>query len=67
MSVVLTLQLIQSRSVNAHAEELRDKFVLHEGKKQLKIKAFGDRHHFDYAWMADKFSDMLRDNASVLY
>ena len=52
-------------SINANAEGLRDKFVSHEGKKTLKIESFGDRHNFDYAGMADTFSEMLKRDVCI--
>ena len=51
--------------MNAHAEELRDKFVSHMGKETLRVQTLGNRHNFDYSRMAEVFSDMLKERVSV--
>lgn len=46
--------------VNGHAEELRDKFVAHKGKKELKVEVTGrDRWSVDYEWIARAFTELL--------
>ena len=49
-------------SVNAHAEDLREYFVAHEGKKELLIFTDGTRHTLDFAWMARTFARMLDEH-----
>ena len=48
--------------VNAHAEELRNKFVSFEGKKELEIKADGNRWSVDFGELAHRMSYMLEEN-----
>jgi len=48
--------------VIAHAQELRSKFVAHEGKKKLKIIVGGTRYTVDYGKIAQWFGDLLREN-----
>ncbi|THU90809.1 hypothetical protein K435DRAFT_968487 [Dendrothele bispora CBS 962.96] len=38
--------------VNANTEALRSIFVSHEGKKELTVEAFGDRHTVDFGHLA---------------
>ena len=38
--------------VNAHAEELRDKFVAHEGKQKVVVRALGTRFTVDFGYLA---------------
>jgi len=45
--------------VNAHSEELRDKFVAHEGQKDLVINMVGDRYTVDYGWFAEAMGRLL--------
>ena len=49
-------------SVNAHAEELRSKFVAHEGQKQLTVTAMGDRYSVDFGKIAQTMGDLLKEN-----
>lgn len=48
--------------INAHAEELRSKFVAHEGKKELEVTANGSRYTVDYGDMAKQMSELLKKN-----
>lgn len=48
--------------VNAHAEELRDKFVAHEGKKLLEIRTSGTRYTVDFGALAKQFTQLLAEN-----
>lgn len=55
-----------SLSINAHAEELRQTFVAHEGKKELEVKGLGNRYTVDFAGMARKMGYLLEKNVSRL-
>ncbi|KAH6915752.1 hypothetical protein BKA70DRAFT_1178945 [Coprinopsis sp. MPI-PUGE-AT-0042] len=48
--------------VNAHAEELRDCFVAHEGKKKLTVTAFGDRYSVNFGDLARQMTDLIDAN-----
>ena len=48
--------------VNAHAEELRSRFVAHEGKKQLEVKAARSRYTVDFGRMAQRMTDHIDQN-----
>ncbi|KAL6715521.1 hypothetical protein ACLMJK_006482 [Lecanora helva] len=48
--------------VNAHAEELRGKFVAHKGKKKLEIKMVGTRYTVDFGWFAEEMGRLLEKN-----
>ncbi|KDQ09113.1 hypothetical protein BOTBODRAFT_58894 [Botryobasidium botryosum FD-172 SS1] len=48
--------------VNAHAEELRDRFVPHEGKKPLVVHGSGTRHTADYAGLSQQMADLIHEN-----
>ncbi|KAK8070445.1 hypothetical protein PG997_010648 [Apiospora hydei] len=49
--------------VNKHAEELRGKFVAHEGQKELLIKYENvTRHTVDFADFAQNISDLISEN-----
>ena len=48
--------------VNAHAEELRGKFVSFQGKKELEIKEFGNRWTVDFGALAQRMSYLLEQN-----
>jgi hypothetical protein len=50
--------------INAHAEELRHKFVAHEGKKELKVTAVGTRYTVDFGEMSRQMADLLDKNVS---
>ena len=51
-----------SSYVNAHSEELRDKFVAHEGQKELEIKMVGTRYSVDFGWFAEEMGRLLEKN-----
>jgi hypothetical protein len=48
--------------VNAHAEELRDLFVEHEGKKELVINAIGNRYTVDFGSMSHQMGQLIQEN-----
>ena len=48
--------------VNAHAEELRSRFVAHEGKTLLEVKAAGNRYTVDFGRMAQRMTDHIDQN-----
>jgi hypothetical protein len=48
-----------SAYVNANAEQLRDKFVEHEGKKHLALMYGGTRHTFDFGIFATGMGELL--------
>lgn len=49
--------------INAHAEELRGKFVSHEGKKELEVKfAIGNRYTIDYGIFAKRMTLEIEKN-----
>ena len=48
--------------VNAHSEELRDLFVAHEGKKELRIDMEGSRYTVDFGWFAEEMGRLLEKN-----
>ncbi|KAF8954844.1 hypothetical protein BDZ97DRAFT_1862717 [Flammula alnicola] len=48
--------------VNAHAEELRHYFVKHEGKKELTVKAFGNRYSVDFGALAKQMIEKIHEN-----
>ena len=56
----------RSPSVNAHAEELRTKFVAHEGKKTLTVTAVGTRYTVNFGKLAEALGEQLRQNVSSL-
>ena len=51
-------------SVNAHAEELRSKFVAHDGKKELVIEEVGTRYTVDFGLLAKRMAGLLKENVS---
>jgi Domain of unknown function (DUF4419) len=51
-------------SVNAHAEELRERFVAHEGKKELVVYASGTRYTVDFGDMARQMTSLIDENVS---
>jgi len=52
-----------STYVNKHAEELREHFVAHEGKKELWITYdTGDRYSVDFGVFAKEMSHLLQQN-----
>lgn len=49
--------------INAHAEELRGKFVAHEGKKELEVQFhIGSRYSIDYGVFAKKMTLEIEKN-----
>ncbi|KAH6915754.1 hypothetical protein BKA70DRAFT_469420 [Coprinopsis sp. MPI-PUGE-AT-0042] len=48
--------------VNAHAEELRDRFVAHEGKEKLTVIATGNRYSVDFGNLAKQMTDLIDQN-----
>ncbi|KAE9388555.1 hypothetical protein BT96DRAFT_927035 [Gymnopus androsaceus JB14] len=48
--------------VNANAEELRDKFVAHKGRKHLEVYAVGTRYTVDFGSMAQQMTGLIRQN-----
>ena len=53
-------------SVNAHAEELRDRFVAHEGKKELVVRTAGSRYTADFGNVARQMTELIDQNVSPL-
>ncbi|KAK5096093.1 hypothetical protein LTR70_001503 [Exophiala xenobiotica] len=52
-----------SNYINAHAEELRQKFVEHEGQKELKIEYYAaDRYSVDFSVFAREMAKLLERN-----
>jgi hypothetical protein len=48
--------------INAHAEELRDYFVAHEGRKELVVKEFGTIHSVDFGLLAQRMTHLIQEN-----
>jgi hypothetical protein len=48
--------------VNGNAEQLRKQFVSHEGKKELVIKAAGNRYTVDFGSMARQMTNLIDEN-----
>ena len=49
--------------INNHAEELREHFVEHKGKKELTVRRVApDRHTVDYGVFAQEMTDLIADN-----
>lgn len=51
-----------SSYINKHAEELREKFVAHEGKKELEVVVQGTRFTVDNGSLAREMSYLLEKN-----
>ncbi|MCJ1250375.1 hypothetical protein MMC30_007601 [Trapelia coarctata] len=51
-----------STYINKHAEELRGKFVAHEGQKKLEIVFYGNRYSVDFGEFARQMSLLLEKN-----
>ena len=59
LSIVSQLSLF----INAHAEELRAKFVAHQGKEELEvIFESGNRHTIDWGTFAKTICDLIEEN-----
>ncbi len=52
-------------SINAHADELRQYFVAHEGKKKLTVSAVGTRYTVDFGDMARQMTLKIQDNVRI--
>jgi hypothetical protein len=48
--------------INAHAEDLRDYFVAHEGKKELIIKDVGSINTVDFGLFARRMTGLIQQN-----
>ncbi|PPQ93915.1 hypothetical protein CVT25_008005, partial [Psilocybe cyanescens] len=48
--------------VNANAEKLRSKFVAHEGKKKLIVRAVGTRYTVDFGDLAHQMTSLIHNN-----
>ena len=48
--------------INAHAEELRDYFVAHEGGKELEVKEVGNIHSVDFGLLAQRMTHLIQEN-----
>ena len=48
--------------INAHAEELRDYFVAHGGRKELKVTEVGTIHSVDFGLLAQKMTHLIQEN-----
>ena len=48
--------------INKHAEELREKFVGHEGKKELEILHMANRYTLDWGIFAQDMGLLLEKN-----
>ncbi|TBU28382.1 hypothetical protein BD311DRAFT_788551 [Dichomitus squalens] len=48
--------------VNKHADELREYFVAHEGKKELWVYAVGTRYTVDFGRLARQMSDQIHQH-----
>jgi len=54
-------------SINAHAEELRSKFVTHKGKKELTVEVTGvhSRCEADFGGVAQAMAALLKENVGI--
>lgn len=48
--------------INANAEELRDYFVSHQGRKELVVEDVGSMEHADFGVLACRMTDLIQDN-----
>ena len=48
--------------INAHAEELRSKFVTHRGRKELEVIGYGTRYTVDFGKLAVRMTDLMKEN-----
>jgi len=48
--------------INAHAEELRDYFVSHKGKKELEIRDVGTIGSYDFGVFARRMTALIQEN-----
>ena len=49
-------------SVNKHAEELRQYFVAHEGKKELWVRTVGTRYTVDFGRLARQMTSQIHEH-----
>ncbi|KAI0083897.1 hypothetical protein BDY19DRAFT_609389 [Irpex rosettiformis] len=57
--VWLTILIQFSFYVNAHAEELRESFVAHEGKKEVTVQAIGTRYTVNFGALAEQMTKAM--------
>ncbi|CAI6331762.1 unnamed protein product [Periconia digitata] len=48
--------------INAHAEELRDYFVAHEGQKKLEVTEVGNIRSVDFGLLAQRMTHLIQEN-----
>lgn len=48
--------------INAHAEELRNYFVAHEGENELKVKALGIIEMVDFGDLSREMATLMQKN-----
>ncbi|KAF4618955.1 hypothetical protein D9613_009788 [Agrocybe pediades] len=48
--------------VNAHVEELRSRFVAHDGKRELVVNADGTRYTVNFGSLARQMTDLIHNN-----
>ena len=48
--------------VNGNAEALHSTFVAHQGKKELVVKAIGNRYNMDPAYMAHQMTELMQEH-----
>ncbi|KAK6348112.1 hypothetical protein TWF718_005927 [Orbilia javanica] len=60
--VWITILTQFSLYVNKHAEELRSKFVAHEGKKKLEVHTVGTRYTVDFGALAVQMGGLIEQN-----
>jgi hypothetical protein len=63
MTIVMMTTFIHR--INAHAEELRQTFVSHEGKKTLIVYAAGSRYTVNFGHMAREMTSLLHENVRI--
>lgn len=51
-----------SAYINKHAEDLRGKFVAHDGKKELIVKSVGNRYSVDFGRLAEEMGRRIEEN-----
>lgn len=66
LSLLLFVLIFLPRSVNKHAEELRNYFVEHEGKKELRVEAVGSRYTVDFGRLAIQMSSQIHQHVCML-
>lgn len=50
--------------VNGHAEEMREWFVAHEGKKELEIVTEGSSQLVDWGWLSETMGRLIKASAN---